>query len=59
MEDISTPKGWYIIKIVLLLMFGPLIVYFAAKASNAVRKQTKQLNEEVSMLSFVATTALK
>ena len=47
MEEMKTSYGWPILKMVLLLMFGPPIVYLSWKTSNAIRLSTKRLKEEV------------
>ena len=52
MEEMKTSYGWPILKMVLLLMFGPPIVYLSWKTSNAIRLSTKRLKEEVIKLSF-------
>ena len=52
MEEMKTSYGWPILKMVLLLMFGPPIVYLSWKTSNAIRLSTKRLKEEVSKMRF-------
>ena len=52
MEEMKTSYGWPILKMVLLLMFGPPIVYLSWKTSNAIRLSTKRLKEEVIEIRF-------
>ena len=52
MEEMKTSYGWPILKMVLLLMFGPPIVYLSWKTSNAIRLSTKRLKEEVIKILF-------
>ena len=52
MEEMKTSYGWPILKMVLLLMFGPPIVYLSWKTSNAIRLSTKRLKEEVIQIHF-------
>ena len=52
MEEMKTSYGWPILKMVLLLMFGPPIVYLSWKTSNAIRLSTKRLKEEVIKIHF-------
>ena len=52
MEEMKTSYGWPILKMVLLLMFGPPIVYLSWKTSNAIRLSTKRLKEEVIKTHF-------
>ena len=58
MEEMKTSYGWPILKMVLLLMFGPPIVYLSWKTSNAIRLSTKRLKEEVIKIRFNYDTCI-